>query len=53
MKQIAFVTLLLLIIGCSTKQNSYMQNSEVEYQRFLNEKNLKELKKELENYHEK
>jgi hypothetical protein len=53
MKQIALVTLLLLITGCSTKQKSYMKNRELKYQRFLNEKNLKEFKAELENYHEK
>ena len=53
MRQIALITLLVCMNGCSTNQESSMQNRDIEYQRFLSEKNLKQLKQELENHNEK
>jgi len=52
MKKLIMLLPISMIIGCSDK-NTNLQDKKVSYQRFLSEKNLNQLKKDLNNYDEK
>jgi uncharacterized protein YcfL len=49
MKNIFFLSLFLFTIGCSSHKEMNLQDKDIQYQRFLSEKNLKN----LESRHEK
>jgi len=52
MKQITMLILSIFIIGCSSKETN-TQSKDIQYQRFLAEKNLNNLNRELDSYEEK
>jgi len=52
MKKTTLLILFVFIVGCSNKEQ-YLPNKDIQYQRFLSEKNLKALDEEMNHYDKK